>query len=61
MELHFQKLENKDAKFYLKETLKLNQNHIKALNNLATIYVYENKYDIAENYLHEAIKINSKY
>ncbi len=41
--------------------IKLNANHSKAYNNLATEYIYECKYELALYYLNQALNINPNY
>ena len=48
---------NKEAINFFLKTLKLNPNHIKALNNIGLLYIDNNNYELAFNYLKKAICI----
>ena len=52
---------NKEAINFFLETLKLNPDHIKALNNIGLLYIENNNYELAFNYLKKAIDINPLY
>ena len=52
---------NKEAINFFLKTLKLNPNHIKALNNIGLLYIDNNNYELAFNYLKKAIDLNPVY